>query len=65
MTNSKDDKLNILSAADRSALEKLSGDIAEAEKRLDLMEELGFGVGELKAKLAWSKQRTAILLKKG
>ena len=58
-------KLNILTAADRSSLEKLAEQITKAEKTIDLLEELGLGVGDMKAKLAWSKKRTAILLEKG
>lgn len=65
MAKEKEVKLNILTPADRSALEKLSEEIAKAEKTIDLLEELGLGVGDLKAKLAWSKKRTAILLEKG
>lgn len=65
MPKDKDAKLNILTPADRSSLEKLSVEIAKAEKTIDLLEELGLGVGDLKAKLLWSKKRTAILLEKG
>lgn len=65
MAKDKEVKLNILTAADRSSLEKLSGEIEKAEKTIALLEELGLGVSDLKAKLAWSKKRTAILLEKG
>lgn len=65
MAQDKDIKLNILTAADRSSLEKLNEQITKAEKTIVLLEELGLGVGDMKAKLAWSKKRTAILLEKG
>jgi len=65
MAQKEEVKLNILTAADRASLEKLTGEIAKAEKTIDLLEELGLGVGDMKAKLAWSKKRTAILLEKG
>ena len=65
MAKEKDTKLNILSATDRSSLEKLSGEIEKAEKTVDLLEELGLGVSELKAKIVWAKLRTSLLLEKG
>ena len=65
MTTNKEAKLNILTPADRLSLEKLSDQIVKAEKTIDLLEQLGIGVGELKAKLVWSKERTALLLEKG
>ena len=65
MVEKKDDKLNILTAADRTSLEKLNEQIAKGEKTIALLEELGLGVGDMKAKLAWSKKRTGILLEKG
>ena len=65
MAKEKNTKLNILTPADRTALEKLGEQIERSEKTIALLEKLGLGVGELKAKLAWSKKRTDILLEEG
>lgn len=65
MAKEKEIKLNILSSNDRASLEKLTGEIAKAEKTLDLLEELGLGIADPKAKLEWSKKRVSILLEKG
>ena len=65
MAKADEVKLNILTTADRASLEKLNEQITKAEKTIDLLEDLGLGVGDMKAKLAWSKKRTAILLEKG
>ncbi len=65
MAKEKDTKLNILSPESRKELEKLGEQIEKSEKTLALLEELGLGVGDLRAKLEWAKKRKDILLAKG
>lgn len=65
MAKEKEVKLNILTSDDRISLEKLDDQMVKAEKTIELLEELGLGVADPKARLAWSKKRVAILLEKG
>lgn len=65
MAKEKEIKLNILTPAQRRELEALGTQIEKSQKTLDLLKELGLGVGDLEAKLDWARQRRAILLEKG
>lgn len=65
MAKEKDTKLNILSPESRKELIALGEQIEKSEKTLALLEELGLGVGDLRAKLEWAKKRKDILLEKG
>ncbi|GAH80291.1 unnamed protein product [marine sediment metagenome] len=65
MAKEKDTKLNILTPESRKELEKLSVDIDKAQKTLELLKELGLGVGDIEAKLEWARTRKDILLAKG
>lgn len=65
MTDKTDNKLGILTPADRTTLEELGSDIEKSQKGLDLLKELGVGVGELESQLNWAKKRREILLNRG
>lgn len=58
-------KLDILTPEQRKNLEALSASFDKADKTLSLLEELGLGVGDMKARLEWAKKRRDILLAKG
>lgn len=65
MAKAAAEKLNILTAEQRTKLIELDKQIAQNEKALALLRELGLGTRELEDKLAWSKKRLAVLLEKG
>lgn len=65
MAKDREPKLNILTPEQRKELEKLSADIDKAQKTLDLLKELGLGVGDMESKLEWARKRKDILLAKG
>jgi len=65
MAKEKDTKLNILTPESRKELEKLGADIEKSQKTLDLLKELGLGVGDMQEKLNWARKRKDILLEKG
>lgn len=65
MAKDKETKLNILTSEQRKDLEKLGVDIYKAQKTLDLLKELGLGVGDMESKLEWARKRKDILLAKG
>ncbi len=58
-------RLNILTDADRTKLEELGQRIDESTERLELLKDLGIGVGELASQLKWAKRRRDILLDRG
>lgn len=60
-----DERLNILSPADRKTLEGLGSEIEKSLKTLNLLKDLGVGVGELESQLNWAKRRREILLERG
>ncbi len=65
MAKKDSEKLNLLTTEQRQKLQGLGVHIAEAEKRLSLLKELGLGVTDLEDKLRWAKKRRDILLDKG
>ncbi|KKN25072.1 hypothetical protein LCGC14_0888550 [marine sediment metagenome] len=65
MAKEKDIKLNILTPETRKELEKLGEQIDKSQKTLDLLKDLGLGVGDMQSKLDWSKKRKDILLERG
>lgn len=65
MAKQTETKLNILTSEQRKELEKLGEQIEKSQKALALLEELGLGVGDLRARLEWAEKRRAILLEKG
>lgn len=65
MAKVNDGKLNLLTPEQKVRLQELSQLIDDAEKRLNLLKELGIGVSVMQEKLDWAKKRKDILLAKG
>jgi len=57
--------VGLLTPEQKTALVSLGEQIDAAEKRLNVLKELGLGVADLEDKLQWAKKRRDILLAKG
>jgi len=65
MTTTQTAKVGLISPEVRKNLEALGLQIDKSKQQLALLEELGLGVSDLKARLDWADKRRATLLAKG
>jgi hypothetical protein len=64
MATAKDAKLNILTAEQAKQVSEFAKRITDSHAKLDVLEQLGLGVSDLRSKLNWAGKRADILLGK-